>query len=466
MLKLALALSAVASAHDFSVCQGATDHLGVDSVSLTPDPPVAGGNLAATFAGKTDSSTSFSAGTATLKVSAFGIVIATVQFDMCKDMGVTCPIKASDVWTGSLTYAIPSAAPSGVSATAEADMVDGDGNKLSCITMQAQIGKPSGGLLRSSGATRLSVAEIEFLFEQWRIQHGHVHTFNTPEKYAKGLSTFAANLERIMDHNAGDHSYTMGMNEFGHLTWEEFRARFNLGTPMPENAFPAGDKLHTGEGMVAPSSVDWTTKGAVTPVKNQGQCGSCWAFSTTGSLEGEFFLKNGNLQSFSEQQLVSCDDNGDQGCNGGLMDNAFGWIKENGGLCSESSYPYTAQTGTCKSGCTNVPNSAPSTHTDVAKNEQALMTAVAQQPASIAIEADQSGFQFYSGGVFTGNCGTNLDHGVLAVGYGTESGSDYWKVKNSWGATWGDQGYIMLQRGKSQNGGQCGILLSASYPTL
>jgi len=322
------------------------------------------------------------------------------------------------------------------------------------------------GICTYDGTTASEEMTFVSKFDQYIKDFGHVHTFNTPEKYAKGEKTFLDNLKRIEEHNAAGHSWTMAMNEFGHLTWEEFRTHFNLGTPMPKNAFPAGDKLHTGEGMVAPSSVDWTTKGAVTPVKNQGQCGSCWAFSTTGSLEGEFFLKNGNLQSFSEQQLVSCDDNGDQGCNGGLMDNAFGWIKENGGLCSESSYPYTAQTGTCRSGCTNVPNSAPSTHTDVAKNEQALMTAVTQQPVSIAIEADQSGFQFYSGGVFTGNCGTNLDHGVLAVGYGTESGSDYWKVKNSWGATWGDQGYIMLQRGKQQNGGQCGILLSASYPTL
>ena len=226
-----------------------------------------------------------------------------------------------------------------------------------------------------------------------------------------------------------------------------------------------------------PESVDWVKAGAVTPVKNQGQCGSCWSFSTTGSLEGAYYNTYGTLPSFSEQQLVDCDNrkNGgkDMGCNGGLMDNAFTWIEKNGGLCSEDDYPYTSgdtkTAGTCQTTCDVVDNSVVTTFTDVhPSNDVDMMTALSKQTVSIAIEADQQAFQLYKSGVFTGTCGTNLDHGVLTVGYGTLDGQDYYKVKNSWGATWGDEGYILLGRGDEFNKGQgqCGMLLQASYPEV
>ena len=224
-----------------------------------------------------------------------------------------------------------------------------------------------------------------------------------------------------------------------------------------------------------PSSVDWVSAGAVTPVKDQGQCGSCWSFSTTGALEGVFFIQNKQLVSFSEQQLVDCDTlkNGgkDHGCNGGLMDNAFDWIHKNGGLCDETSYPYISQTGktqSCQTTCKLVYNSKISSHIDVEQTDDAFMDALAQQPVSIAIEADQRDFQLYKSGVFTGKCGTNLDHGVLAVGYGMENKQDYYLVKNSWGESWGENGYIKLARGPQYNNGQgqCGILMEASYPVL
>ena len=228
--------------------------------------------------------------------------------------------------------------------------------------------------------------------------------------------------------------------------------------------------------MNSPDSVNWVEKCAVTPVKDQGQCGSCWSFSTTGALEGAYYLKTGELVAFSEQELVDCDNlknkGKDHGCNGGLMDNAFSWIEKHDGLCTEAAYPYTSgkskSAGTCQS-CEPVTESKIVSFKDVSKNsDQAMMEALAQQPVSIAIQADQKDFQLYKSGVFTGSCGTKLDHGVLAVGYGSNDGVDYYLVKNSWSSTWGDNGYIRLGRGDDFNkgAGQCGLLMQASYPIL
>ncbi len=216
----------------------------------------------------------------------------------------------------------------------------------------------------------------------------------------------------------------------------------------------------------APASMDWRTQGAVTPVKNQGQCGSCWAFSTTGSLEGCHAIKTGNLVSLSEQNLVDCD-TVDGGCNGGLMDNAFAFIQREGGVDTEASYPYEGYGDTCRYSTSNI-GATDSGFVDVARNsESALVEALSGRPVSIAIEADTMVFQQYAGGVLDStSCGTQLDHGVLAVGYGTDpSGGDYYIVKNSWGASWGESGYLRISRKNASNGGICGINKSASYPT-
>jgi len=307
-----------------------------------------------------------------------------------------------------------------------------------------------------SAIAPLSDSEYEYLFTAWVNEYGK--SYETAEFFNR-FNIFKANLDIIREHNAKNDSWTMGMNEFGDMTWEEFKSSY-VGGLKPR----VGDYIRSKNyGAVKPnpnipSSLDWRTKGVVTPVKNQGQCGSCWAFSTTGSVEGAHAIATGNLVSLSEQQLMDCASSyGNQGCNGGLMDDAFEYIIANG-ICSEASYPYQGVDGTCKK-CTSVAGIKTYTN-DPAGNEANLSNMIQTGPVSIAIEADQSAFQFYSGGVFSAACGHNLDHGVLIVGYGTLSSKPYWIVKNSWGASWGMSGYILMIQGKDE----CGLANAASQP--
>jgi len=304
----------------------------------------------------------------------------------------------------------------------------------------------------------LGEQELEDAFTSFVKQYNKKYTH---DEFFGRYNVFKANMEKIRVSNLQNLSYTLAVNEFADQTWDEFRAA-RLGFKNRDYSLLRSLNVdHSLESTAAPTSVDWRTKGVVTGVKDQGQCGSCWAFSTTGSLEAAYAMKTGNLVSLSEQQLVDCSTaQGNMGCNGGLMDSAFQYIVSNKGITSEASYPYSA-TGPNKCASSGKATAATiSTYKDVSPTEAALLTAVAAQPVSVAIEADQEAFQFYSSGILTAACGRNLDHGVLAVGYGTASGTDYWIVKNSWGASWGESGYIRLERGIDQ----CGIADMASYP--
>jgi len=285
------------------------------------------------------------------------------------------------------------------------------------------------------------------------------------EEFFNRYEIFKSNLDLIEQHNAQPGvTSTMGVNQFTDMTSAEFKAKMNGYKPSRSGKVAPIESI-----SAAPASLDWRDKGAVTAVKDQGQCGSCWSFSTTGSVEGAWFLAKNNLTSLSEQNLMDCSQKeGNQSCEGGLMDDAFQFIIDNKGLCSEESYPYKAVDEKCQTTCTTV--ATISSFSDVAFDEKnpnddtALMAAVQKGPVSIAIEADQPIFQMYTGGVISGpSCGTQLDHGVLLVGYGTDAKlGDYWIVKNSWNAQWGEKGYVRLARGQNE----CGMNSAASYPIV
>ncbi|KAM3381219.1 vignain [Capsicum galapagoense] len=305
------------------------------------------------------------------------------------------------------------------------------------------------------------------MYERWRSHHTVSRSLD--EKH-KRFNVFKANVNYVHNFNNKDKTYKLKLNKFADMTNHEFRQHY-AGSKIKHHrtllgaSRANGTYMHANEDNVPPS-VDWRKRGAVTPVKDQGQCGSCWAFSTVVAVEGINQIKTRNLVSLSEQELVDCDTAQNQGCDGGLMDLAFDFIKEKGGITTERQYPYMAKDDQCDIQKRNAPVVSIDGHEDVPPNdEDALLKAVANQPVSVAIDASGSDFQFYSEGVFTGECGTELDHGVAIVGYGTTlDGTKYWIVKNSWGAEWGERGYIRMQRQVDAEEGLCGIAMEPSYP--
>lgn len=340
--------------------------------------------------------------------------------------------------------------------------------------------------------TNAAVLDL-WTFDEWILEYGE---HPNPLSHTKSLDLrkehYKANVEKIRKHNAMKHSWKLGLNAYADLTEDEFASLTNkkMCAPHMEKgkerhnercAARLGVSLEESSPKVEldpnnPPSVDWRQKGAVTPVKTQGSCGSCWSFAATGAIEGAWAVAGGNIEDLSEQQLIDCNtgklygEEANSGCKGGSMDPAFEYIMKNQGITTAENYPYTQSQHSCnktlaKDSVVNLSGY----HDVTVGSEEALENALAKGPVALGIEADQTKFQLYSHGVFAGPCGDKLDHGVLAVGYGEEDGKKYWIVKNSWGASWGEEGYIRIQRGIDVGDGKtglCGVLSMPTYPIV
>ncbi|KAG2382757.1 hypothetical protein C9374_005337 [Naegleria lovaniensis] len=323
--------------------------------------------------------------------------------------------------------------------------------------------------------TLLPESEMQRLFTQFSRQH--VKLYGTSEIHERRYQIFKANVEKARFENYITGRENLGITRFSDLTPEEFKSMFLMKTKTPREAreiligkkqpSPATAKVTIKQLQEAPKAFDWREHQAVTPVKDQGSCGSCWTFSTTGNIEGMYAAKTGKLVSLSEQQLVDCDHNcvvweGEKtcnsGCNGGLMWSSFEFIIKTGGLVTEDSYPYEAVNGRCRFNVSNAVVKI-SNWTFVSTHEDEMSAWLANNgPIAVAINADY--LQYYRKGILNpSRCDPEeLNHGVLIVGYGEEKAANgkieqYWIVKNSWSTSWGEKGYFRLLKGK----GVCGI---------
>jgi len=318
-------------------------------------------------------------------------------------------------------------------------------------------------------------------FENW---FSRFNIYSENESHLKNLfNNWLDNDKYIELTNSRNLTYTLNHNQYSGMNVDEF-SNF-MGFKANKEVFAKGNPYRNDKSKEQKSvsssnaaSIDWRDKHVVSPIRDQGQCGSCWSFSGTATLESAVAIKSGELYDLSEQESVSCSTikNGGKnlGCNGGNYDAMWDYAKQNGGICSEESYPYTSgvtkNTGTCETTCTPIAETIVSSYVTVQpSSDDAMMTGLNVEPVSIAIEADTRSFQLYSSGVYTDakGCGTQLDHAVVLVGYDTCSDGDYYILRNSWGTSWGESGYMRIGRGSEYGkSGMCGLLLDPMYPLV
>ncbi|XP_007249826.2 cathepsin S [Astyanax mexicanus] len=320
--------------------------------------------------------------------------------------------------------------------------------------------------LLCGAAVALSDPNLDQHWQLWKKKHYKSYSTEVEEMGRREI--WERNLQLISLHNLEAsmdiHTYDLAMNHMGDLTREEILDMM-AGTRVPRR-LKERSSFVSFAGVQVPDSVDWREKGYVTNVKQQGSCGSCWAFSAAGALEGQLMRTTGQLVSLSPQNLVDCSSKyGNKGCHGGFMSQAFQYVIDNGGIDSDASYPYNGMDGQCKYNPSDRAANCTSYSFLPEGNEEALKTAVATiGPVSVAIDATRPQFILYRSGVYYDpSCTKNVNHGVLVVGYGTLNGEDYWLVKNSWGTGFGDGGYIRMARNK---GNMCGIASYCCYPIM
>lgn len=310
-------------------------------------------------------------------------------------------------------------------------------------------------------------------YEAWEnFKKEHAKVYESDEVEHDRMLTFLENLEEIQNHNdlyaQGEWTFEMGTNHIADLSFEEYKRLNGYRVLYKDGIERNGTTFMVPYNVKIPDQIDWREHGLVTEVKNQGMCGSCWAFSSTGALEGQHMRQTGSLVSLSEQNLIDCSRKyGNNGCSGGLMDYAFEYIKDNHGIDTEASYPYKGEDMKCHFNKKTV-GATDRGYVDLPEgDEEKLKIAVATQgPVSVAIDAGHKSFQLYKKGIYyEPECSSEqLDHGVLIIGYGTdEDNNDYWIVKNSWGEKWGEKGYVRIARNKENH---CGVATKASYPLI
>ncbi|MCD7459697.1 hypothetical protein HAX54_041654 [Datura stramonium] len=326
---------------------------------------------------------------------------------------------------------------------------------LAALSSQVDCFSSDFSILEGPNDEFISDESVFQLFQEWKQKHGKVYKNEKEEEMR--LEKFRRNVKYIVEKNSKRKSasdYLVGLTIFADMSNEEFREIHGSKIKIPFNKrkiiqMKNVEKKPTPISCDAPSWRDWRKHGAVTEVKNQDQCGACWAFSACGAMEGINAIVTGELISLSVQELVNCDNSTNTGCYGGYMDPAFEWVINNGGINSEVDYPYTVSQGTCNITKVNHKVVTIDGYQDVPPEETALLCAVAQQPVSVGIDGTSSDFQLYRGGIYDGSCSSSpddLSHGVLIVGYGSEGDDDYWIIKNSWGTSWGVEGAAVLMR--------------------